>query len=476
VIEQLLKYNQAFKFLTIALLLCVFVVGTHETSFAQSNELSHVDDGDAKKEEIQRYIGYEDLLFRYLSLPYDSSVNVNLTANFVDIGFLYLMFLPLIFVILIRHRSKTLAIIVSLLCISMLLIATSNSYIYNPKTGQGVKTDGGQIMQQFPEDFSTIPVATAVSKMYKVTTKMFTPFKKIGDYITGQSDHFTYPFLLLLFVFTGFYMYTFLKDRKSNTLITVGFLFFNYSFFWLVLSSGIIWYGFLMLSLGFALIILMLKKLKEREPFHYKWVNTAFISMAIIWIVMSFVLRVGNINAGTHPSLRGVGPFHPILYDYSSGAKTEKQVLNRLYPGFYDTVNKINRDPKTKIYQVGTSFTYFFKNNHKRVQVDNQLGLYNALTERYPDKNELVDVFKASGFKYIIIDFNTVTIDKTDSRSLSQKYSSFMNFIKDNPRTKLINTNRIVEVNDPNTGQANRYYAIFGRQIFAGSYAILELN
>lgn len=457
-------------------LLCVFIVGSTETSYAQQDELSHVDKADAKKEEIQRYIGYEDLLFRYLSLPYDSSVNVNLTANFVDIGFLYLMFLPLIFVILIRHRSKTLAIIISVLCISMLLIATSHSYIYNPLTGQGVKTDNGVILQEFNEDFSTMPVATIVSKMYTVTNKLFTPFRLIGEKVTGQTDHFTYPFLLLLFVLTGYFMYTFLKDRKSNALITVGFLFFNYSFFWLVLSSGIIWYGFLMLSLGFTLIILMLRKLKEREPFHYKWINFSFITMSIVWIIMSFVLRIGNINGGTQGPLRGVGPFHPILYDYSSGAKTEKDVLDRLYPGFYDTIEKINKDPEAKIYQVGTSFKYFLENNHQRVQADNQLGLYNALTEKYPDKNELVDVFKASGFKYLIIDFNTVTIDKTGNRSLSKKYASFMNFIKDNPRTRLINTNRIIELNDPNTGQTNRYYAIFGKQIFAGSYAILQLD
>lgn len=457
-------------------MLSVFVLGTYETSFAQNNELSHVDEADAKKEEIQRYIGYEDLLFRYLSLPYDSTINNNLSANFVDIGFLYLMFLPLIFVILIRHRNKTLSIIVSFLCISMLLIATSNSYIYNPKTLAGVKTEGGQILQQFPEDFSTNPVATMVSKLYRVTNTMYTPFKKIGDYITGQSDHFTYPFLLLLFIFTGFYIHRLLKDRKSNTLKTVGFLFFNYSFFWLVLSSGIIWYGFLMLSLGFALIILMLKKLKEHEPFHYKWVSKAFVAMSLVWIVMSFVLRIGNMSAATQMELRGVGPFHPILFDYSSGAKSEKQVLDRLYPGFYDTINKINRNSEAKIYQVGTSFTYFIENNHKRVQIDNQLGMFNELIKKYPDKNELVDVFKASGFKYMIIDYNTVTIDKTNNRSLSKKFSSFMNFIKDNPRTKLINTNRIIEVNNPNTGQPDRYYAIFGKQYFPGSYAILELN
>lgn len=469
------KYCPSFKSLLIILFCSTILLGPTLDLSAQNTNVDHVDEADTKKEEIQRYIGYEDLLYRYLSLPYDSSINVNLTANFVDISFLYLMFLPLMFVILIRQKSKWLALVVAGFSIIMLLIATANSYIYNPNLERGSPTKNGEITVPFDDDWSTIPVATMVHKMYQVTNKMFYPFQKIGEKITGQSDHFTYPFLLLLFVLTGYLMFKFLQNRKSNTLITVGFLFFNYSFFWLVLSSGIIWYGFLMLALGFVILILMLKKMKAREPFHYKWIMPTFVSMCAIWFVMSFVLRIGNITPGTHPSMMGKGPFHPILYDYSSGVKSEKDVLDRLYPGFYDTMDIINSDSESKVYQIGTSFTYFVKNNHLRVQVDNQLGIYNALTKKYPDKDELVEVFKASGFKYIVLDYNTVTIDKTSNRSLSQKYSSFVNFVKDNQKVKLINTNRIIEGIDPNTGETIRYYGIFGKQLFPGSYAIFEL-
>jgi len=460
------KYSPSLKSLLILIFCSALIFGDTEQVFAQgNNEVDHVDEGDTKREEIQRYIGYEDLLFRYLSLPYDSSINVNLTANFVDISFIYLMFLPLMLIILIRKKNKWLALLVALISITMVLIATSNSYIYDPISQRGSPTKDGVITVPFSDNWSTKPMATMVHKLHQLTTKMYTPFKFVGDKITGQADHFTYPFLLLLFVLTGYLMYRFIQNRKSNTLITVGFLFFNYSFFWLVLSSGIIWYGLLMLVLGFVLLILMLKKIKEREAFHYKWIMPTFVGMCSIWFIMSFALRIGNITPGTHESMIGVGPFHPILYDYSSGAKTEKQVLDRLYPGFYDTMNKINADEKAKVYQIGTSFTYFVKNNHIRVQVDNQLGMYNRLTKRYPDKNELVEVFKASGFKYMVLDYNTVTIDKTSNRSLSQKYQSFINF----------DTNRIIEGTDPNTGQTTRFYGIFGKQIFPGSYAIFEL-
>jgi len=50
-------------------------------------------------EEIQRYLGYETLPVRYLSLPYDVTMNANVDAYYVEIGFLMLMFIPLILVI-----------------------------------------------------------------------------------------------------------------------------------------------------------------------------------------------------------------------------------------------------------------------------------------------------------------------------------------------------------------------------------------
>jgi len=212
-ISAIKKYSPSIKSLLILLLCSFIILGDAEQGFTQdNNEVDHVDEGDTKKEEIQRYIGYEDLLYRYLSLPYDSSININLTANFVDISFIYLMFLPLMFVVLIRRKSRWLALAVSLLSISMLLIATSNSYIFDPATQRGSPTKDGVITVPFNDSWSEKPVATMVHKMYQLTNKMFLPFKVIGKKITGQADHFTYPFLLLLFVLTGYLMLVWIID------------------------------------------------------------------------------------------------------------------------------------------------------------------------------------------------------------------------------------------------------------------------
>jgi len=58
----------------------------------------------AKKEEIHRYMGYERLLPKYLSLPYDVNMNTNIKGEFIDVGYLYLMFLPLILLTAIKNN------------------------------------------------------------------------------------------------------------------------------------------------------------------------------------------------------------------------------------------------------------------------------------------------------------------------------------------------------------------------------------
>ena len=71
---------------------------------------------DTKREEIQRYFGYEILPYRYLTLPFDVSVNSNETGVFVDIGCVYFIFLPL-FILLYFTKRK---LLLSFFSISMI--------------------------------------------------------------------------------------------------------------------------------------------------------------------------------------------------------------------------------------------------------------------------------------------------------------------------------------------------------------------
>jgi len=453
--------------------------------FAQESDkkdLTHVKDTDIRKEEIQRYIGYEKLLYRYFSLPYDTTMNINERGNFVDIGFLYLMFLPLMVIILIRRENKVLSWLIGIMMVSMFIISTSNSFLLdtsqglNPTSNQMIKNSDGVFQSQYTGTFSDSPSTFITNKIYLLNNILYKPFALLGYTITGQSDHFTYPILILLFILSGFFIHRLLSSKDSTNISTIGYLFFNYSFFWLVLSSGIVWYGFFMLFLGLIMMLYLLQKIKEREPFQYKWLKPVFVGFVSIWIFMCFTNKISSITPGIPESQYGKGLFHSIFFDYNTGKKSEKDVLERIYPSIYDVFRTINKNQKNLVYRVGTSFSYFVENNHERVYADNQLGLFNALTIKYTDKEELARVLKASGFKYMIIDFNTVTIDKTTEKSLTRKYNSLMNFLFKNSHVKVLATNRVIKVRNEQTGQDQNYYGIFGKDIvFNGSYAIVEL-
>ncbi len=447
----------------------------------QNDELEHVTEGDTRKEEIQRYIGYEKLLYRYLSLPYDSTMNINERGNFVDIGFLYLMFLPLLLLIYFKKENKLLAWCMGILLFLMFILATSNSFVLeagsekDPSQSTMNKNVDGKFEKTSQSKDLTF-VGKVVKNVYSFNNLLYTPFASLGETISGDKDHVTYPILILLFALTGFLIYRVLAGKENAGLITIAYLFFNYSFFWLVLSSGIVWYGFFMLFLGMIIMLFLLGRIKEREPFHYRWLMPSFAIFASIWVVMALTNRISGISPGIPETHLGKGMFHSIFYLYNSGVMDSDQVLDNTYPTVPEVFERINRDKEALVYRIGTSFTYFVENNHKRVLADNQLGTFNALTNEFSNKEELAEALKKSGFKYMIIDLNTVTIDKTEGKTLTQKFNALMNFIYKNEKIRPLATNRILRITNPETGQQQNIYGIFGKDIVVnGSYAIVEL-
>ena len=437
-------------------------------------EMGFVDQSDSKKEEIQRYIGYEELLFRYLSLPYDSTMNINERGNFVDYGFLYFMFLPLLFIVYFRRKNIWITTLFSVLLMVTILLASANSYLYDTGNGTYNKTTNGKTLGVFSPDFQSAPIATITGKFYEFFHLLYTPFAWVAENLTAQKDHITYPFLIALFLIFSLALIKEYKDHNSNALKSTAFLFTNYFLFWLILSSGIVWYGFLILSLAPIFIFIFLNKIKEKQQFHFKWLSSSFYAFLGIWVIMVFALRIGNITGATPPQQYGQSFFHPVIYDYNSGVKDYKEVMDKMYPDLYNTLEEMNKSDGL-VYKIGTGLTYFVKNNHTRLFEDNQLGSYNWMTQYYKDKTEISEALKFSGFEYIILDLNTVTIDKTRNRSLTQKYNSFLEYVTDNPTVQLINTNRVIEKTDPNSGAKQLYRGLNGKVVFSGSYAVFKL-
>jgi len=81
------------------------------------------------REELHRYIGYEELLPRYVSLPYDIIMNTNIAGPFVDIGYFFLLFFPIL--LLFGLKNKLLKGLTALLMMLFLIISIPTGYRSN---------------------------------------------------------------------------------------------------------------------------------------------------------------------------------------------------------------------------------------------------------------------------------------------------------------------------------------------------------
>jgi len=435
----------------------------------QDQEALKIDDvsiSNTQREEIQRYFGYEPLISRYLTLPYDISINTNQQGSFVDIGFLYIILLPLVLLAMIKgHVYKWLAIIV---LSSLFVLSVHNSFILvdNVKIGASELSNESSISGFNIVDKFLAPV-------YEISEVLYQPFGWLVVALSGDQDFITYPILISSFLFILFLFYRFGQNsKKIASYLTI--LCITYSFFFLTFSSGIIWYGYLL----FPLLLVGLMYFADRQHGATDALKvTARISivvLSIVWIVMTLVSRISNLQVNMAQEHQGKAIISTDVYYYNTGIIKSPSELQDKYiaPQFSDAMNRINSNPNTKILKIGTGLTYFIKHNHKRVIYDNQLGLFSRIIENYRNKYVISDFLKASGIKYLIIDLNTPSIDNTPEKTLTTKYRELLSYLSENESLQLLCTDNVTK----QIGNNSLAYSLIGETVRRGNFAIYEIN
>ena len=447
--------------------------------FAQSNEVPK--SSNTQREEVHRYMGYEILPYRYLSLPYDVSVNVNEKQVFVDIGFMYFAFLPLLLIATLLRRPR-LAIIVTIATLFTWMVGAANSFVFSQNVeGKLIKGKAGYVdflLGDLP--FRDNILDHIVAYIHYIAIIIYEPLLSITNVVSGNADSWTYPFLLLLFTLSIILIVGTLEkvsiEKKSIIIV-----FWVLLFFWFKYSAGIVWYGFLPILLAALVIVILVQRKSTSHQLYSQFLKYSFFSVASTWVILAIMFRMGEIHNGAPEKDLGKAMFSNLFFEYQLGTKSSKEVLNGIYPNFDKTLSLINSND-SKILRIGTSFSYFIKNNDKRIQLDNQLGLFHRVYLGFnEDQKTINEAFKASGFRYIIVDVNTPYIDQTPEQTLKKKYDELMKYIKDNNGLKLMNTNRIFQEISPQSGKYELYYKMFptkGRQAkiyYGGQYAIYEI-
>ncbi|MFK7936925.1 MAG: hypothetical protein AB8G22_25650 [Saprospiraceae bacterium] len=418
------------------------------------------------REEIQRYAGYEDLLPRYLSLPYDVTMNTNIQSTYVDISFLLLLFLPLLF-LLGNSKRPWMNIVVILGMLLMVTIAIPTGY--SNRRNVPVEQVGEHLQNYLNEtSFSDAPTRVITSYIYQFFNTLYQPLASLFDSITGQSDYITYPLLIALFLGILQLINFRVEDHSLVTKSIVNLLSF-FALLWLVLSAGIPWYGLLMITLGLMFIVAGFVSKNVGFLANYRLKYYGFLSILAVWIFMSFAYRASNYLPTNEANAKNL--LFPVVLQYAGNVATDGAVLDAVFPQFKIAMEQINREEKSLILRIGTFLPFFVKKNDKRIVTDNQLGFFDGLDKAFPNKTEMAQAMKASGFRYIIIDLNTAKIDQTPEQTLRKKFTRLVQFVDRNPALQFVATDNVVR-----TADGNNIYSVSGANVVRpGNFAVFEI-
>jgi hypothetical protein len=432
------------------------------------NEISAV------RVEIQRYIGYEILPARYLSLPYDLTMNINEQVAFLDTGALLLIFAPILVLLGLRQKPA-LQLLVIVSCIFLLIISLSNSYISGPNF-EIVRSEQAALSQYLgATSFSQAPTGVISATVYQFFLAMYSPVQSFFNQVSGDRDAITYPLLLLIF---GLFFFVSTRRFQHRALPEQSLLSFTfvYLFFWLMLSSGIVWYGILIFPLLTALIFWSLTNRLPNADLPEKLTRYGFFTLVAAFVVMGFAQRFSNIKLSilNTDALVGKRLYDPAFLKYQAGDIPTVAVTEAFYPGLSKALEVMNREPNSLIFNVGTRFNFFIRENDTRIFRDNQLDLFQQLQAKYPYKEKITAMLKNAGFGYIMVDFNTPTGDNTPEQTLVERFKKFMLLLYENPALELLATNRIIKSNI--NGSEQLVYGVFGEVQSPGSYAIFRIK
>ena len=428
--------------------------------------------GSSSKEDVQKFMGYELLSIRYLSLPYDTFTKSNIVSYFVDVGFLLLLFIPLVFLFKLEEKSIYNAIGL-LLCFLFLLIAVPSAFlsIKNLSIAEGF----AKIDQGFQNiSFTDAPLAYTSLCIHQLSLYAYQPIHSLMAVVSGQQDYITYPLLILLFSSVLMLVQHRVRAHGPKTKAFIGFM-MAYFFLWLFIGAGIIWYGFLIVCASYILMIKGVIHNGEGKLLSSRLRKGLLIGMSSIWLFMAFAYRAGSYRLNLQENQTAKRILVDPIIQYQIGAISAEQYMDILFPQYNTAIAALNEEDESLVYSVGTFLSYFVKKNDERVFSDTFLDFFPALVNRFQDKTKIIQALKASGYKYIIVDLRLPNNDYTLERSLTRKFVNLLNTLYGNPLVEVIATDRVLKSNE--SGQLiSGVFQSQGEVVNKGRFALFRIK
>ncbi|PTM10702.1 MAG: hypothetical protein DA408_15365 [Bacteroidetes bacterium] len=441
--------------------------------------------GDSKREELQRYIGYEKGINRYLSIPFDLALNTNVKGlRHQETGFFLLALLPLLFLTFGSGNKLRTLLTNGLVAIGgvFYLALCFWSLTEAPDTA-------AHIAARHAANQGNLSALSASSQDFwlQLLDACEQPFLLIGGSLAPVWKSLSelpplvyFPLLLgMLLVIPRI-----LRHRTRQwpaELVGLGAFCLAFGWYWLLLGNAITWYA---MPLWVLLPVFLIYYFQQPEllfgKLWEKWSSVAFGGVIMMQIGLNIVILFSSSNAQQPPNIL----FNWPMIEYVSRMDSNyAKTLRAFDPTVQQIAQTINADQQAKVFRVNSYLQFHIDHNDQRVFEDNQLGRFAEMIRYLRNENDFFQVLKANGFRYLLYDINSPTLDQTPEQTLRKKCQKFLELIYQNPQqVTLVATDNYVEapntqpVRLPNGQLAAAKPELAGKTIYPGRIALFKIN
>lgn len=464
---------------------------TNEQSTPQSSAASNMEEdteedtgmiGNAQREELQRYLGYEKGIWRYLTIPFDLSFNLNVPGlRHQEISFFWLALFPLLFLGFGRSAWLRNGVIV---VVGLLLITASFWSLAEAGTSEAQVNGVNSVLNRFSKAFPGLVDSSFLGLWQQVQQ----PFIILGSYLIAGFELIanipTYVFIpLLLLIFFGVGQ-SFRKkakhwptEKKETGLLLIAFL-----SLWVLLGNSISWYAMLVIVLLPSWLIYVLQQARSSKE------EKKRLGVLPLMIGVTVGLQL-LLNTAILMSSSQLGQAKAQLYNWPmvqylcSNDLDQTKTLGLFDPYSEQIVEALNREDDSRIYKVNTYLQFHVEHNDTRVLEDNQLQKFDQIQSITENDADFFKVLKENDFAYILYDLNTPSLDQTPEKSLVAKCNKFMQSLLSSPDVELIVTDNFVAAPPgsantrlPNGQTAAAVQGLNGQTVHRGRVALFRLK
>ncbi|WP_367389468.1 glycosyltransferase family 39 protein [Lewinella sp. LCG006] len=444
-------------------------------------------EGNARREELQRYLGYEEGIWRYLSIPFDLTLNLNVSGlRHQEIGFIFLALFPLLLLFFGTGswwKNSLLVVMMGFWIGSCFWSLAEGSTAIAQQEGMAAYQSG--FWKVYPENID--------GTFYQVWINIQSPFVGISALFSTVYDAVStlpatiYLPLLLIVIFLLSYLLKETKKSWPQSLkeLLAGLLAF--SIVWIILGNGITWYAMLLWVLFPVLLFYEMqstaRERKEKVTLSSSPAQQWIASLIGIAAVVQIVINLGIVLSSSQPAQPAAYIYNWPMVAYLSDGSLTREKTYRLFDNIsQDICNVINGDKNSKVYRVNTYLNYHIDRNDQRVYEDNQLQYFAELSHITNSETAFLDILKTNGINYLLYDINTPSLDQTPEQSLRKKCSNLLRLLLQSGRAEIVMTDNYVAAPDadfiqlPNGQRAQARQGLMGQTVYQGRIVLFKIN